>query len=167
MTVERLRARLICVPLLLALAFSANALLACDEYVLSEEDLSKILDDTLGGLKPFVTSRSVKVEPENATCYLKMQVSVEALAGAVKCTLSACSIGVADGQKLGINSFHINGCDQIFNLVGADRNIKTVYTDVSKKINEHCGTDAYRITGVVPQRSSAGGSVRLVLAPTQ
>ena len=165
MTVERLRARLVCIPFLFALAFSANVLVACDDYILSEEDLSKILDDTLGALKPFVTSRSVRVEQEKASCYLKMQISVEALAGAVKCTLSACSIGVADNRRLGINSFHVNGCDQLFNFLAIDRNIKTVYTDASKRIIEHCGTEAYRISSVVPQRSSSGGFVRLVLTP--
>lgn len=78
MIVDRFLARLICIPVIFALAIPANAALACEDYVLSEGELSAILDSSLGELQPFVTDSSVKVEPQDASCYLKMRVSVEA-----------------------------------------------------------------------------------------
>jgi len=83
----------------------------------------------------------------------------------IKCEASACSTGVAVDKKLGINGFQISGCDSLFNFTKLSRKINTVFTDVTEKIHSHCGSDAYRIDSIVPERVGSEGSIKLILLP--
>jgi|SRR5579859_3721733 len=161
MTAKRHGVRVTTALLFIALALRGDPLFACDDYILTEEALNGILDNSLGKLRALTSEHSVRVDPGDAACYLKMKVTL------FGCELSACSKAVANLRKLGIEQFTINGCGELFALARQDPIVKTSYTDVTDKIRAHCGSDAFQISNLLPERSGANGVVRLVLVPIQ
>ena len=131
----------------------------CPDLLMTEDRLEKILDDALGPLKAAAQSRSVSIAPDSA-CYLKMTVDVNtALVGlpGLQCSLSGCSTALFDDQRIGIQRFDVAGCEFAFQLLRLPPRVNAAYADASKDIAQHCGSAAFRIAGVKPERNASGG----------
>lgn len=159
---------LACAVLCLALVFGAGkAWSACDDYSLTQAELTSILDGTLGGIRSFVLDRQVTVDARQTGCYLQMQLDVGFELGPIRqsCRATACSVGLASGTQIGIRRFSIGGCDAIFQATGRSREIDTVFADIADRIRAHCGSDKYRISKVAPAGAPDQGVIRLSFEP--
>lgn len=152
---------------LLAMLALSGAVLAldgddteCSDLRLSEADLTKVLDSSLGSLRDYVVTRQVLVDSSIPACYLKMSLDIDVF-GAVKCTAKACSTAVHEGGRLGIQAFKVAGCNAVFDLTGASRHVGTSWTDVEQKAQTHCGRPGFELAGLKPQGSPGSGSVLL------
>lgn len=137
---------------------------SCPDYPLTQAELTQIFDSTLGGARAFVLGRRVVVDARNAACYLRMQLDV-GIGGQKLCTASACTVGVFDGSRLGVRAFSIAGCDQVFAIGGMSRRVGTAWTDITDRMRLHCGSDRFRISGMVAEGPAQGGTVRLSFEP--
>jgi hypothetical protein len=138
-------------------ACATPALSDCPDYILSEQELTSILGGTFGALSPYVLDHSVRVRAAEE-CYLYMHLRL-AIKGIEICQVSGCSIAVADGKRLGIREFEVQGCDAIFSRIS--RKVGTTFADVSGTISQHCGSASYRIHSITPESQEGVGRIRL------
>jgi hypothetical protein len=129
----------------------------CPELQMTENDLVEILDTALGGLRNFVSERTVRISPQKPGCYIEMSLTV---AGS-GCQLTACSVVVVDQQRIGLNAFRVNGCDPLFSLINAPRDVPTAYADARSRIQKHCGDATFKIARASPGETRQGARVRV------
>src|ERR1044072_3577577 len=88
---------------------------SCPDYILSNERLTEILRNSLGGVSNLIQSSSATVNPSKPGCYVEMKL--ESILP--DCILTACSSAVFEQpRKIGIKQFRIQGCNSIFALLG-------------------------------------------------
>lgn len=132
----------------------------CPDYLLSRQELRGLFDRTLQRVQPYVLASDVQIRPEAPACYVQLRVDF-GLQGLKLCTARACSVGLVDGTRVGLQRFTISGCDDVLQMTGLPRSLPTAWTDVRERIQQHCGDDRHRLAGVAPTGEGPGAALRL------
>jgi len=132
----------------------------CPDMILGTDELTGVLDQTLGNLRGMVDQREVSIVPEDATCYLHIRLSSAALAqlgGA--CRLQACSTLLHQDKSLALRDFDVTGCDVLFDGMGLSRHVASHIVDASARIRQQCGSDDFIIGNIT--LTQIGGQPKL------
>jgi hypothetical protein len=133
----------------------------CPDMIVGVDELGKVLDQTLGGLRELVDHRSVSIDPSSGSCYLRLSLAASALSqfGAA-CRLEGCSAVLHRPKSLALRDFDVTGCDTLFDGFGLSRHVPSTYVDASARIRQQCGSDDFEIDSVTVVRVAGEPKLR-------